>query len=202
MNDIEYFEQHLDLLIGILEVSEKTVYTEIQYNTRFEYGLTLGDGYESEYINYQNTICTSAFILGFTHFEAYITKVTKLLLTKKPELNKIKFTISVKEILDMDTTFVSELAKKQAHKLQISEKLTLLQKNLPTVNKELFTEIDKLRKQRNCIIHGNGFADDELATLLDYNKGDKILLTAKEVSEYGLKARELAKEIWVEVNSI
>lgn len=205
MNDLEHLEHHLDFLIGILEVSDESIYNEIRYNDRFEYGSTPDEVYESSFTNYQNTLCTSAFILGFTQLEDYITKMVEKLFIVKPEWNPIKFT--VKKMSNLGVNYISELAKEKAHDygFGINSKLKLVNAKLP-IPPDLATKTQYLRVLRNSIIHGNGYVSEDLANTSNpykiYTKGDKIILTASDVNEYGIVAREYAKLVWTEYNNL
>ncbi len=201
MTELESLIQHLDFLIGILEVSDESIYNEIKYQDRFGYGLTIDEVYSSEYENYQNVITTSALILGFTHFENYISKMVEKLLIIKPELNKRKFTLKeMNEILPGD--LVEKMANIQSKKLMISQKLKLIENTFPNIDSDLLKEMDRARKLRNCIIHENGFCDAELALCSHFNEGDKIILTSSNVNQYGLNARKFAKSLWHEIENI
>lgn len=202
MNDIDYLVKHLDFLIGILEVSDETVYDEIKYQDRFDYGETMDEVYNSKYENYQNVITTSALILGFTYFEDFVTKMIEKILIEKPELNKKKF--NLKDLITIGHgNIVEDLAKTHARKMMISEKMKLIKNNFSAINSDLIDKMEFIRKLRNCIIHENGHVDTELANISsDYTQGDKIILTASKVNEYGLSAREFANELWNEVEKL
>ena len=74
MDHLNYLVKQLNLLIGFLEVSEENIYDLIKTHDSFGFGFSIESSYENEYENYKNHVTTSAFILGFAHFEDFISK--------------------------------------------------------------------------------------------------------------------------------
>lgn len=192
MNEIEYLRSQLNLIIGFLDVSDQTVYEVIKSHDRFQLGLTIGDLYENSYQNFQNHVTTSSLILGFAHFEDFLTKMTSKMLFKYPTKNKIKFDISRLKELGLD--YQQVLADEQAKKLTFAEKINLIRQIFTDFDATLIDEISFANKIRNCIMHNNGFADERLAP--KYSTGSKIFLNSDEINGYGLKARTFADELW------
>lgn len=202
MNDLELLNQSLDSLIGIIELSTKEVYDEIKFNERYNYANNPHSFYSNDFERYQDTLCISAFILGFTYFEDFISKCTVKLLSKLPDLNKSKVTI--KEFNQMGSNYVTELALKEAYRLPISNKLKLMEKQFLALDSNLKKDIDLLRVIRNCIIHNNGIINDELSRLdrSNYALNTKMILTPNIVNSFGKKARQYSAILWQEINKI
>jgi hypothetical protein len=138
------------------------------------------------------TISTSSLLLGFAHFENFITKYIEKILVHSPEKNDLK--ISLKTILEKDKNLIDSMAKEQARKMIFSDKIKFIEKNISTINKKLIEEIKTANDIRNCLMHNNGLADKRLNT--GYSEGQKIILTSGRIHSFGIQARQLSDEIW------
>jgi len=192
MNEIEYLRSQLDLIIGFLDVSDEKVFEVIKSHDRFGSGSTIGDLYENSYPNFQNHVTTSSLILGFTHFEDFLTKMAGKLLFQHPTKNKMKIDISRLESLG--SNYRQVLANEQAKSLTFDEKIKLVQATFANFDATLIAEISFVNKIRNCLMHNNGFADKRLEQ--EYPNGCKIILSSWEINGYGLNARRFADELW------
>ncbi len=192
MDGYEYLLKQLNLLIGFLDVSDEHVNQQIKHHDRFNLGITIEQLYESSYENYSNHITTSALILGFAHFEDFLTKCVVKLLLANPDKNEFK--VNLKTIKEKGGSLVSFLAEEQSRRLTFSEKLKFIEKNLEEIDSQIISDIRFVNDIRNCIMHNNGLADQRLRDKYQY--GQKIILNSGEVNGYGLQARQLANEIW------
>lgn len=192
MNELEYLRKQLNLIIGFLDVSDKSVYETIKFHDKFELGLSIDDLYGSDYKNFENHITTSALILGFTHFEDFLSKMAKKILCKYPRENKIK--VSIDKFEQLGTNYIELLAAEQSKRLTIAEKVKLVKTTFSNFDEKLIEEIQFINKLRNCLMHNNGFADERLKP--KFSNGDKIILSSGEINGYGLVARRFAEEIW------
>lgn len=192
MNEYEYLIKQLDLLIGFLDVSNEAVYDQIKYHNQFKMGMTIEQLYENSYDNYSNHITISALLLGFTHFEDFISKAIVKILIEYPDKNELK--VSLKVIIERGDTLVRSLAKEQSRRLTFSDKLKLIEKTLSNVDTDVIAELKHINDIRNCLMHNNGLADKRLTS--KYKEGERIIFGASDVHNYGLKARSLAGQIW------
>jgi hypothetical protein len=192
MNDLEYLSNQLNLLIGFLDVSEEQVYQQIKHHDHFNMGMTIEQLYENNFDNYQNHITTSALLLGFAHFEDFLTKCIVKLLVTNPDKNDFKVTL--KTIKEKGDDLILSLAEEQSRRLTFAEKIKFIEKNLAGISLQGLTNIKFVNDVRNCLMHNNGLADKRL--IPNYQEGQKIILDSGEVNGYGLIARQLASEIW------
>lgn len=192
MNDFEYLEHQLDLLIGFLEVSGRKVYDKIKTHAPFSLGSTIEKLYDQNYENYVNHITTSSLLLGFSHFEDFITKTIKDLLIKYPEKNDYKVNLTtIKEKGDDLRLF---LAEEQSRRLTFTEKIKFIEKNIIGLPQDILDELKLVNDIRNCLMHNNGIADKRLTSR--YPLHQKIVLSSWDVTGFGIQARQLAREIW------
>jgi len=192
MNDLDYLTNQLNLLIGFLEVSDEQVYQQIKHHDRFNMGITIEQLYENNCDNYKNHITTSALLLGFAHFEDFLTKCIVKLLVTNPEKNEFKVTL--KTIKEKGDGLILSLAEEQSRRLTFAEKIKFIEKNLLGISSQILYNIKFVNDVRNCLMHHNGLADKRL--IPKYQDGQKIILNSGEVNGYGLQARQLAVEIW------
>ena len=192
MNDLDYLINQLNLLIGFLDVSDEQVYQQIKNHDRFNMGVTIEQLYENNFDNYKNHITISALILGFTHFEDYLTKCIVKLLVTKPDKNEFKVTL--KTIKEKGDDLVKFLAEEQSRRLTFAEKIKFVEQHLQGLSPTILADIKFVNNIRNCLMHHNGLADKRL--IPKYQDGQKIVLDSGEVNGYGLQARQLAREIW------
>lgn len=192
MNDYEYLIQQLDLLIGFLDVSDEQVYNQIKQHDRFNLGMTIEQLYQNNYENYSNHITNSALLLGFSHFEDFLSKCIVRILISNPEMNDLKVTL--KSIQSRGNSLIASMAEEQSKRMILSEKIKFIEKSIPDINTYSFIQIRYLNDLRNCLMHNNGLADDRLGP--KYIIGQKISLDSGDIHRYGLLARQLASAIW------
>lgn len=192
MNDLDYLTNQLNLLIGFLDVSDEQVYQQIKHHDRFNLGVTIEQLYENNFENYKNHITTSALLLGFAHFEDFLTKCIVKLLVADPDKNDLKVTL--KTIKEKGDGLILLLAEEQSRRLSFVDKIKFIERNLSGLSSQLLTDIKFVNDVRNCLMHHNGLADKRL--IPKYQDAQKIILNSGEVNGYGLQARQLAREIW------
>lgn len=192
MNDYEYLIKQLNLLVGFLDVSDEEVYLQIKGHDRFTLGVTIEQLYENSYDNYSNHITTSALLLGFSHFEDFLTKCIVKILIANPDKNEFK--VALKTILEKGDAIINIMAEEQSKRLTFGEKIKFIEKNLHGLRTDLLIGIRFFNDVRNCLMHNNGLADKRLSPR--FQDGEKITFDSCEVNGTGLQVRQLASEIW------
>ncbi|QIL38094.1 hypothetical protein G7074_01650 [Pedobacter sp. HDW13] len=195
MTDLDYLINQLDLLIGFLDVSDEHIYKQIKTHDRFKLGLTIEQLYDYKYENYLNHITTSALLLGFTHFEDFITKAIIKILIKYPNKNEIK--VNLRTVKEKGDNLIDFCAQEQARRLIFVDKIKFLEKNLKGLTINILNDLRDVNDIRNCLMHNNGLADNRL--MPRYTENQKIILTSGEVNGFGLQSRQLAREIWARI---
>ncbi len=192
MNDYEYLIKQLNLIVGFLDVSDENVYSQIKLHDRFSLGITIEQLYNNSYDNYSNHITTSALLLGFAHFEDFLTKCIIKLLIVNPYANELK--VPLKTIIEKGDSLINSLAEDQSKRLTFKDKINLIDKHIKGFDTNLINDVKFVNDIRNCLMHNNGLADSRLTPT--YKDGQKIILTSGDVNGYGLKARQFAYELW------
>jgi hypothetical protein len=197
MNDFEYLIKQLNLIVGFLDVSDENVYNQIKQHDRFKLGITIEQLYNNSYDNYSNHITSSALLLGFAHFEDFLTKCIVKLFIAKPATNDLK--VPLKTIIEKGETLINSLAEEQSKRLTFKDKINLINKHIiKGFDTELIEGIKFVNDIRNCLMHNNGLADTRL--IPTYQEGQKIILTSGDINGYGLKARQFANEVWKKID--
>ncbi len=196
MNELEYLIKQLDLIIGFLNVSDEEVYNQIKNHDKFDFGISIDNLYEGNFENFRNHITASSLILGFSHFEDFISKMVAKIFLEFPSKNKIKFTIS--KFQELGSDYIKILGEEQAKELTLAEKMSLIKDVYKDLDNETINQILLVNKIRNCLMHNNGYADKRL--LPQYANGEKISLTSGQIHGYGIKIRDFANELWEKIN--
>lgn len=196
LNPYEYLIKQLGLLVGFLDVSEFAVYNQIKNHDQYNLGMTIEQLYDNSYSNYQNHICCSAILLGFSHLEDFVTKCIERFLVANPEKNEFKVTFSI--IRQRGNKLIDHIAQEKSKQMLFSEKIKFLEKHFTWEDSGLLNDLKMISEIRNCLMHNNGFADNRLAP--KYSHGERIILSSFEANSFGLKAREFARSLWEQIS--
>jgi hypothetical protein len=189
-SDYNYFIIQLDLLVGFLDVSGEDVFEIIRHHDRSGEGYTIEQLYDDSYSNYRNHITSSALLLGFSHLEDFLVKCIAQLIIDTAKEKKYKISIDYFTIKEKGKYLQRYMADTYAKKITFQEKLQTIKSLVKVIDGALLNDLELVSKIRNCLMHNNGIADDKLAP--KYKSGEKIILSADDINNYGWKARELA----------
>lgn len=199
----------LNYLIGLLDISSQQSFDKIKGHKILDEFDSVGEIYNNQYSIYRNQITTSAILLGYAYFEAFLTDLIAMCLTKNPRIlipegkTQIKDkTITYQQLLLADSynKLIKELIEKEVRNIMyksMTEVLDYLERKLKlTWDKSLNNEIVIANKIRNCCMHNNCVADKSLAKDARFVEGKEIELTSGSVHSFGLKARQFSRELW------
>lgn len=199
----------LNYLIGLLDISSQESFDKIKTHKVVDWIESVEEIYGNQYPIYRNQITTSAILLGYAYFEAFLTDLIILCLTKNPKIlipegkSQIKEkTITYQQLLLADSydQLIKELIEKEVRNIMyksMPEILDYLEIKLKLKwDKSLNSEIVIANKIRNCCMHNNCIADKSLAIDVRFVEGKEIELTSGLVHSFGLNARQFSKEIW------
>ncbi len=199
----------LNYLIGLLDISSQQSFEKIKGHKISDEFDSVGEIYNNQYSIYRNQITISAILLGYAYFEAFLTDLIAMCLTKNPKIlipegkTQIKDkTITYQQLLLADSydQLIKELIEKEVRNIMyksMSEVLDYLDRKLKlTWDKSLNSEIVIANKIRNCCMHNNCLADRGLAKDARFVEGKEIELTSGLVHSFGLKARQFSRELW------
>lgn len=196
MNQLETLIDELNKIVGLLEVSDLTIFNIIKNNDRFEVGMTIADLYNNSYYDYRNHLCCSGLLLGFSFFESYAYDLLGLVLKRKPELSNHKVTL--KYVIDNRANLFDKAIEDHLRMIGFTEVIKCLEKELRFFNGTEHQDMMFVYNIRNCIMHNGGVADDRVGD--KFKLGEKISLTSDDVNGYGIKTREIAEKMWLKFN--
>lgn len=191
----------LDTLIPFIAISYSDVFDLIQR----EKIIWFPDDQEKlpkTYEIYRKQINHSAFILGYSYFEAFLNDLAKEIFLSRPNMLASNKTIKFEDVTNSSS--YDEIILKLINK----ELLELFYKNMEDIIDYFFqkfnltflkNEKEKLIESsllRNCIIHNLGVADVRLSMLADYTEGKEFEISASKVHDFGIIARTSARRIY------
>lgn len=197
-NEKDSLKEQLNLLIALLNVSDEKIFDLIKNKNQLVNNTNIGELYNNDYNSYRDHVTISAFILGFTHFEHFLTTLIKKIYCLNPRKYKLKF--SLEDIKGFNNDVIEKVAYEKASGLKLVDKIEFLKNKFKNIDSALFTKLTYLRKVRNCLMHSNGIASEHLNP--KFKKGDKIIFTKNEINEFGIVARGLADKLWQEYGKL
>jgi len=196
------FIGQLDTLIPFLAISRAAVFRLLQSQGHVWFDQDQQGAFPRTYQVYQKQVCHSAFLLGFSYFEAFLGDLVRQIYVRNPKM------LPREKQLRFDEILAAETYEGTLNTMVEKELLAIFYKSMENIS-EYFSS--KLRLQwptsektsvvlashlRNCIVHNNGRADRRLASLTDYKEGVEIVLGEADVHKYGISARTLARDLY------
>ena len=192
MNRFETLLNDLNKIVGLLEVSEKTVFEMIKKNDRFSIGISISELYNNQYDEYRNHLCCSGLLLGFSFFESYAYDLLELILKYKPELNNFKF--KLKYVIDNQANLYDRVIEDYLRTVGFTEVIKCIASEFNFFEENENAELMLIYNIRNCIMHNGGLADDRISP--KYRNGERIVLTSSDVNGFGIQGRKIASKMW------
>lgn len=191
----------LDTLIPFLGISHREVFELMEKEKHLWFPQDQQGAVPDTYQIYQSLIVRSAFLLGYSYFEAFLTDLVREIYQSNPKMlpkdkqvrfgeitelatykNIVELMID-KEVLDLFYQGMDKIIEYFQKKLQLEweqqQKSTAIQASL----------------MRNCFVHNMGRADSRLAQFLGCKPGEEICLTVSDVHSFGMVARNLARSL-------
>ncbi len=192
----------LDTLVPFLAISRKEVFELIgaQWDT---WVADAGQsGLPSSYEVYRRQITHSAFLLGYSYFDAFLADLVREVYQARPRMLPKKKQLVYSAVLEAESfqgvldlmieREVADLSRKSMKEMAqyFGEKLRI---EWPEEPMNQAVEASCLR---NCIVHNRARADRRLAEVsCKYKEGEEIDLSDAEVHQHGLLARALARQL-------
>lgn len=191
-----------DTLIPFLAISREDVFELIKREKSIWFPGDEESGLPDSYEVYRTQITHSAFLLGYSYFEAFLADLAREIYLSRPKMlpkeKQLKYADILKttdygailelmierEIIDLFYKRIDEVV------VYFEEKLNLI---WPDDLKDGLLATSFLR---NCIIHNLNRADHRLSKVSEYEVGDKIELAAGDVHSFGIKARGLVRNLY------
>lgn len=153
------------------------------------------------YAIYQKQVAHSAFLLGYSYYEAFLSDLVRQIYTHIPTMLPPEKKLEFSEILERPDReqLLSYMIDKEVlsvFSLSFEKVIECFQKKFglkwPEHSVDRAVEASLLR---NCIIHNNARVDARLSRSGKWMLGGEIVLTAAQVHDFGLSAREVCGEL-------
>lgn len=201
-NLLSYLIERLDYLIGFLDISSEESFNKIRYHKLYDEYESVGEIYNQEYQIYQNQITISALLLGYAHFEAFLSDLIRNCLLKNPRIliakgkaQKRNQIITYEEFLlsENSESLLNNIIEKEVKNIMykpILEIIDYLEVKLKlSWTYEVKPKLFIANTIRNCCMHNNCKVNKRLAENDKFVEGEEIMLTAGDVHDFGITAR-------------
>ncbi len=194
--------RQFDTLIPFLAVSHEDVFNLLNKERNIWFTRDQGAALTHSYKIYKTQIVHAAFLLGYSYFEAFLADLVRHVYMSRPEMLPKEKQLKYGEILN--TTDYEAILEMMIER----EIIDLFYKRIDEVvdyfEKKLNLKWPDSYKQeivvtsciRNCIVHNLSRADYRLSKVSEYRIGKKIELSSSEVHEFGIKARDLVRNLF------
>ena len=195
----------LDSLISFMGVSHKEVF-ELLHQERAPWFGDSADKLPELYATYRMQVIHSAFLLGYSYFESFLTDMLKVILRSRPTMLPKDRKLSYRDIIEADSKdeIMDHMINREIFDL-LYKNMTVIVSELRkrynfTVTSEQETELCKISLIRNCIMHNSSCADTRLAEYDGYQKDTKFELSSEQVHSFGIMLRSLVRSMVTEAN--
>jgi len=197
----------LDSLIPFLALTHREAFDLIGRR----YGEWLPDWQQNSlpetYALYQTQVTHSAFLLGYSYYEAFLSDLARQIYIHSPTMLPPEKKLDFSEILERPEreqllAYMIDKEILSVFYLSIEKVIECLQKKFSlTWPEHLVEPAVEASLLRNCIIHNNARVDARLSGGSKWKLDSEIDLSAWEVHEFGLVARNICGELFMQANS-
>ena len=190
----------LDSLISFLALTHREAFDLIG-----RYGERLPEWQQGSlpetYALYQTQVAHSAFLLGYSYYEAFLSDLARQIYTHTPTMLPPEKKLDFSEILEHPEreqllAYMIDKEILSVFYLSFEKVIECFQKKFTLTWPEHFVEqAVEASLLRNCIIHNNARVDARLSASGKWKMNSEINLTAMQVHEFGLIARKVCGEL-------
>lgn len=190
-----------DSLIPFLAISHNEVFTLINKERNVWFSQDQRSTLPDSYSVYQTQITHSAFLLGYSYFEAFLADLIREIYLSKPEMLPKEKQLKYSEILKTTeyNAILELMIEREIIDLfykRMDEVIKYFDKKLNLEWLEDYKDVTIVSAYlRNCILHNLNRVDYRLSNVSEYNIGDEIKLNSSDVHSFGLKARALVRHL-------
>jgi hypothetical protein len=195
----------LNTLIPFIGISQEDVFQLIQREKQVWFPNN-EDSFPDNYDIYKTQINHSAFLLGYSYFEAFLSDLAKFIFLSQPSMLSMNKELKFKEIIKVNNydevkiIMINKVLLEHFNNSVEDVMDNLFNKKLQLKCSDDFKEnFIRASRLRNCIMHNMGIVDYRLAEVSDYREGDTIKLTSSQVHSFGNYARNDARNLWKQV---
>lgn len=200
---IDRFISQLDTLVPFLALAHKDIFSTIHDENKEWFTEQQRKTLPETYSAYKNQVSVSAFLLGYSYFEAFIADLAKRILLARPALLPKNKNITFGDAINAGSyeTLLENMVEQHVFSIMydsidnISEYYAdKLHITWPNTNEA--HSIVKASFIRNCYMHNGGIVDSRLHENFGLEIGSEINLDPSEVHGYGIAIRQIAYQIY------
>lgn len=200
---IDRFILQLDTLVPFLALAHKDIFSKIHDENQEWFTEQQRKTIPETYSSYKNQVSVSAFLLGYSYFEAFIADLAKKILLARPMLLPKNKNITFSDVINSGSyeTLLEKMVEQHVFSVMYdsieniseyyAEKLHI---TWPKNNES--HSVVKASLIRNCYMHNGGIVDLRLHEKFGIELGSEIILNPSEVHGYGIAIRQIAHEIY------
>ncbi len=195
----------LDTLFPFLALSREDIFDVLNLH-RYTWFVEDEASLPVAYSIYRKQINHSAFLLGYSYLESFLTDLMANVLRNRPAMLPKNRKIDYSEILDSHDKgdLIDKLIKRELHDLlykSMSGIITELRSRYNfTVTEEEKHRLVEGSLIRNCIMHNSSCADSRLASYDGYREGEEFELSTEDIHSFGLMLRKLVRRMYEEAS--
>lgn len=152
---------------------------------------------------YRCQVAHSAFLLGYSYFEAFLADLVRAILLHRPAMLPQTRELKYSEILECGgyDAVIGHMVDKEVlavfyGSMTDTAGYFVKRLHLPWSESGGCFALVQASLVRNCLLHNGGRADVRLAQVSSWEAGDRIELSPGDVHEYGIEARDLGDRLW------
>lgn len=191
-----------DTLVPFLALSHEEVFNLIKKDYSVWFPESSESGLPDSYSNYQIQVVHSAFLLGYSYFEAFLADLVRDIYLSRPKMLPKDKQLKYAEILNtsdyhailqlmIEREIIDLFYRRMDEVVEYFEEKLKIKWSSEHKKKILYTSY-----LRNCILHNLSIVDHRLAKISEYEVGHKIRLTPSNVHSFGIMARNLVEELY------
>jgi len=200
---IDRFISQLDTLVPFLALGHKDIFTKIHDENQEWFTEQQRKTLPETYSAYTNQVSVSAFLLGYSYFEAFIADLAKKILIARPKLLPKNKNITFGDVVNAESyeTLLEKMVEQHVFSIMYDsiEKISDYYAEKLHIAWPLNNEVHSVVKAsliRNCYMHNGGIVDIRLHEKFGFELGSEIILNPSEVHGYGITIRHIAYEIF------
>jgi hypothetical protein len=192
----------LDTLVVFLALERDEVFAMLAEHEREWLPVPDGPYLPGDVEHYRIQVCHAAFLLGYSYMEAFLADLSRKIYGRYPQKLSPDKEVKYRDLvaLGRDGDVFELMIEREIRTLFAGSMMQILEHlerrlDLPS-SPVLKQEAHKGSLIRNCLLHNGGTVERALAAYPGFILGSPIRLNSTGVHQFGVVARELARELW------
>jgi hypothetical protein len=196
--------EQLDSLVPFLALAHREVFSVLSAEYEGWYTDERRTTLPESYCTYRHQVAHAAFLLGYSYAEAFITDLIWEVYAIRRDLLPPDKALRFGEVLplaDFEKVICHMIDSTVCDMNSLEKKLHHLESRLG-LNVEHSGRMLEAHKARNAIVHNAGRVNRTRQGSTRWKPGEQVLLSPEDVHEFGIMAREYAKQLCERAKSL